>query len=162
MFACTVHDVSQAILHEASHVGGFTSQETLQRFAQSASQSVWQSAPTQEVMQLALQEVVQLPSQSMLPGVQLPMQLASQPPVQVTSGAAVHSPSHAATKLSGVHIAVQPPETSKLHMPLAMSWAFLQDAALGVASAADDTSIRGAAKRPTRNREMDRRMALFS
>ena len=121
MFACTVHEAPHEAWQEASQSGGSTEQATSQRLVQSASQSFWQSELVHELWQLDLHVVVQLPEQSMLPAVQLAEHEASHVPVQLTSGSAVHSPSQAATSLSGLQSVSQPPETSRSQLPSAMS-----------------------------------------
>lgn len=79
--------------------------------------------PLQVAEQLPWQLAVQLPSQSKLPG--FPLHCPMQPPVhdavQSPLADAVHIPlqltAHCAVRFTGVHIAVQPPETWKLHEP---------------------------------------------
>src|SRR5690242_599450 len=93
----------------------------------------------------------------MEPGLHSATQLASQPPVQSMPASTLHWPSHAAVKLSGVQRASHPPVTTNSQSPRD-SASKLPHASLP-ASAAEETSIRGAAKRPMRSREMDRRMA---
>src|SRR5690606_32806787 len=67
---------------------------------QSASQEPWQLKEPGSALHSALQE---------------PLQSA----VQLASMEALHCPSQAATKLSGVHLALQPPSNSRWHSPKA-------------------------------------------
>jgi hypothetical protein len=92
------------------------------------------------------------------------MQVVLQLPVQETLAEPVHSASHSATTLRGVHWAEQPPVTSNEHSEIELRFGRNEhSAAHGLpAIAAEETSIRGAARRPTKRRDMDERMVVFS
>jgi hypothetical protein len=113
--------------------GGVAMHATLQWPPQLAVHEAWHSLvlPLEEhcALQLALQSASQEPWQSKVGAVPLqePAQLASHAPVQLMSALALQPPlhmgsscaAHEASKFTGVHCAVQPPEVSRTQFALA-------------------------------------------
>jgi hypothetical protein len=173
MLICTVQDSVQAVWHWVSQetVGAVAWHPTSQRFEQSSMQSLGQLAfVTVEHLsvQLFWQSWVQAAEQEKLPGfaLQSVVQAVKHGPMtQVGSAATVHWPSHSATKLPGVHSAVQVagvvtnsqvPEVSRLQAAAPLA------APPSSASAAEEASIRGATRRAMKCRGMGKDMARFS
>jgi hypothetical protein len=108
-------------------------------------------------MHVVSQSLVQLK----LPGlaVHLPMQVAPHEPVHEASAFTLHSPSHSATTVRGVHLAVQPPVTSNVQSAdtSVMAGRKPHSDEQGEAIACEETKSTGTATRPR-----TRRMVLFS
>jgi hypothetical protein len=130
-FACAVQLPLQLAVHWAWHdaIGGVPLHCPLQCPPQLALQEAWHcawsEAAEQDPLQCPSQSASQEPWQLNMPGfaMQLAMQLPVQVALQFTSADAVHVPlhdasscaEHAASKLMGVHLAVQPPDVSSVH-----------------------------------------------
>jgi hypothetical protein len=125
-FACAVQLPLQLAMHWAWHdaIGGVPVHCALQcppqLALQEAAHCAWLELAEQDPLQCPSQSASQDPWQLNMPGfaMQLAMQLPVQLVLQFTSADAVHPPvhdasscaEHAASKLIGVHWAVQPPE----------------------------------------------------